>query len=481
MESLIFEKGRTRRRGSSLPALDVPAKNAIPAALERHVPAALPEVSELDVVRHYINLSRKNLAVDTCFYPLGSCTMKYNPKFHERIASLPGFAGLHPLLPQLRGGGALTQGALAVLYEYEMLLCRILGFANFTMQPLAGAHGELTGIMMIAAYHKKRGQARRIMLIPDNAHGTNPASGAIAGFVPQEIPTAADGNVELESLEPYLNDDLAGLMITCPNTLGLYDPNIGEICEMIHRAGGLIYCDGANLNAILGRLRPGDLGFDVMHVNLHKTFSTPHGGGGPGAGVVGVSKRLVPFLPTSRVTKRQDGSYSLEYHYRGSIGYIAPFYGSFGVILRAYAYTLTLGREGLKRVGENAVINANYLRVRLSPYFDVPFDRICMHECVLSAERHSERGINAMDIAKALLDAGFHPLTVYFPLIVHEALMIEPTEVESKQTLDAFIDALIAIVERIDSDPEGLKQCPQTYPVSRLDEVRAARKPELAR
>jgi glycine dehydrogenase subunit 2 len=348
------------------------------------------------------------------------------------------------------------------------------------MQPLAGAHGELTGIMMIAAYHHKQGQSRQVMLIPDNAHGTNPSSAAIAGFTTQEIATDTDGNVDLDQLRLHLNDELAGIMLTCPNTLGLFDPNTAEICTLVRAAGGLAYCDGANLNAILGRLRPGDIGFDVMHVNLHKTFTTPHGGGGPGSGVVGVSPRLVPFLPTSRVAKRQDGSYSLEYRYPDTIGYVAPFYGNFGIILRAYAYTLTLGRKGLRRVGENAVINANYVRARLAPHFDAPFDRACMHECVLSATPQAARGVRALDIAKALLDEGFHPPTIYFPLIVPEALMIEPTETESRQTLDDFIDAILRILERVETDPDSLLQAPHDCPVRRLDETRAGRQPDVA-
>jgi len=477
---LIFDKSRPGRTGSTLPKLDVPPCDAVPDPLRRDLPAPLPEVSELDVIRHFVNLSRKNIAIDTCFYPLGSCTMKYNPKCHERLAALPGFADLHPLLPQLRRGGALTQGALAVLYEFEILLCEMLGFANFTMQPLAGAHGELTGIMMIAAYHHKQGQSRQVMLIPDNAHGTNPSSAAIAGFTTQEIATDTDGNVDLDQLRLHLNDELAGIMLTCPNTLGLFDPNTAEICTLVRAAGGLAYCDGANLNAILGRLRPGDIGFDVMHVNLHKTFTTPHGGGGPGSGVVGVSPRLVPFLPTSRVAKRQDGSYSLEYRYPDTIGYVAPFYGNFGIILRAYAYTLTLGRKGLRRVGENAVINANYVRARLAPHFDAPFDRACMHECVLSATPQAARGVRALDIAKALPDEGFHPPTIYFPLIVPEALMIEPTETESRQTLDDFIDAILRILERVETDPDSLLQAPHDCPVRRLDETRAGRQPDVA-
>lgn len=478
---LVFDIGQPGRRGVSLPCHDVPRKTAIPAQLRRSVPAPLPEASEQDVIRHYTRLSRKNIGVDTNFYPLGSCTMKYNPKFHERIAMLPGFAELHPLLPQLRHGGVLTQGALAVIYEAQSILCELLGFAEFTMQPLAGAHGELTGVMLIAAWHQDRGDSqRKIMLIPDAAHGTNPATASVAGFTTREVASDGEGNVCLDDLRSKLGPDVAGLMLTCPNTLGLFDNQVKEICKMVHQAGGLVYCDGANFNAIMGRVRPGDLGFDVMHVNLHKTFATPHGGGGPGSGPVGVAEHLVPYLPVSRIKKRDDGTYALEYHFNESIGYIAPFYGNFGVILKAYAYMLTLGREGFRRVSENAVLNANYMRSRLAPYFAQKYNRPCMHECVFSAGRQARNGVHALDIAKALIDRGFHPPTIYFPLIVPEALMIEPTETESKETLDAFCDALIEIAEMADSDPEALRECPRTTPVRRLDETLAARKPDIA-
>lgn len=478
---LIFSKSKAGRRGSTLPKSDVQETNAIPKALLRSKPAELPEVSELEAIRHFTLLSRKNMGVDTNFYPLGSCTMKYNPKFHEDAARLPGFANLHPLLPQLRHGGSLTQGALAVIYETERLLSEILGFSQFTMQPMAGAHGELTGVMLIAAYHKARKDfARKVMLIPDAAHGTNPASAAVAGFDTKEIPTDADGNVDLAALKAALSPEVAGIMLTCPNTLGLFDKNVNEICSLVHSAGGLCYCDGANLNAILGRLRPGDLGFDVMHTNLHKTFATPHGSGGPGSGPVGVSEQLVPYLPVSRVAKRPDGTYALEYCHKETIGYIAPFYGNFSIILRAYAYILTLGREGMLRVSENAVINANYIRARLAPYFDQKYNRACMHECVFSATRQAEKGVHALDISKALIDKGYHPPTMYFPLIVPEALMIEPTETESKEQIDAFIATLIEVAETADKDPEAVKRCPLTTPVKRLDETLAARKPDLA-
>ena len=479
--SLIFEKGAAGRKGSTLPDFDVPINISIPENMRRKEPANMPEVSELEVVRHYTNLSRKNFGVDSHFYPLGSCTMKYNPKFHETVAQLSGFSNMHPLLPQLRRGGALTQGGLEVIFESERLLSDILGFSQFTMQPLAGAHGELTGVMLIAAYHKDRGDLERnIMLIPDAAHGTNPASAAVAGFKTKVVPTDEDGNVDISALKEMLGDDLAGIMLTCPNTLGLFDPATEEICSLVHGAGGLCYCDGANLNAIIGRVRPGDLGFDVMHVNLHKTFATPHGGGGPGSGPVGVAEKLIPYLPVSRVLKRPDGTYTLEYNHEKSIGYIAPFYGNFSIILRAYAYLLTLGREGIPRVSEHAVLNANYIRAKLAPYYSQKYDRYCMHECVFSAIKQTEKGVHALDIAKALIDRGFHPPTMYFPLIVKEALMIEPTETESKEEIDSFIDAMIDIAKIAEIDPEKIINTPVTRSIKRLDETLAARKPKIA-
>lgn len=477
---LVFEIGRAGRRGIVLPKCDVPEADAIPSALRRETPAELPEASELEIVRHFTNLSRMNMSVDTNFYPLGSCTMKYNPKFHEKAVRMPGFAELHPLLPQLRHGGVLTQGALTVLYETERMLSELLGFAQTTMQPMAGAHGELTGVMLIAAYHRARkDSARKYMLIPDAAHGTNPASAAMAGYATKVVPSDADGNVDLEALKGMLSPEIAGLMLTCPNTLGLFDPNVKEICDLVHGCGGLCYCDGANFNAIVGRLRPGDLGFDVMHVNLHKTFSTPHGGGGPGSGPVGVSERLTPYLPVSRVVRRADGICCLEYDCPESIGYIAPFYGNFGVILRAYAYLLTLGREGLVRVSENAVLNANYVAAALDPWYSRKYKRACMHECVFSGERQTKNGVHTLDIAKGLIDRGFHPPTIYFPLIVPEAIMIEPTETESREELDAFIAAMIDIAKEAESNPQALHDAPVSTPVRRLDETTAARKPDL--
>ena len=477
--SLIFDKSVPGRRAVRNVATDVPARADITPSLLRDTPPELPELSELDVVRHFAELSRRNYSVDAGFYPLGSCTMKYNPKVNERIAADPGFASLHPLLPQLPGGDMMVQGALAVLHDIDLLLREICGMAAFTMQPLAGAHGELTGAMIIAAYHADKGNHKSTILIPDSAHGTNPASAAIAGYSVKSIPST-DGVMDVEKLAEALDDQTAGVMLTCPNTLGLFNPDIGTIAEMVHGVDGLMYYDGANLNALLGRCRPGDIGFDIVHLNLHKTFSTPHGGGGPGSGPVGVVERLTPYLPVSVVRERLDGTFFLDYDLPKSIGYVAPFYGNFAVILRAYAYILMLGSNGLRRVAENAVLNANYVLARLKEHYDVAVDRLCMHECTLSAARQAKGGVRAMDIAKAVIDRGFHPFTVYFPLIVPEAMMIEPTETESKETLDAFVAAMIEIAQLADSDPEAVTSCPTTTPVGRLDEVRAARKPDLA-
>lgn len=477
---LIFEKSVPGRRGVRPAKSDVPTTVDIKKELLRENDAQLAELSELDVVRHFTELSRRNFGVDTNFYPLGSCTMKYNPKVAERIAAFPGFADLHPLMPQLRMGGLLTQGALKVLYEMDMLLLEITGMAGFTMQPLAGAHGELTGIMIIAAYHRDKGNKKTTILIPDSAHGTNPASAAIAGYKVITVPSNKDGVMDLDALKSMVNDETAGLMLTCPNTLGIFNPHIKEICDIIHSVDGLAYYDGANLNAIIGKACPADFGFDIVHLNLHKTFATPHGGGGPGAGPVGVTDKLLDYLPVSIVVKRNDGTYALEYDRPKSIGYIAPFYGNFGIILRAYVYILMLGKEGLTRIAENAVLNANYIRVKLQKYYDLPYPGLCKHECVFSACRQAEKGVHAIDIAKSLIDAGFHPPTVYFPTIVHEALMIEPTETESKETIDGFIDTMITIAKTAESHPEKLKSSPNATPVSRLDEVSAARNLDIA-
>lgn len=478
---LVFEKSVAGRQGLRISRSDVPTSIHLKPEYLREKPAAIPELSELDVVRHFTELSRRNFGVDTNFYPLGSCTMKYNPKVCERIAAYPGFAHLHPLLPQLRGGGMLTQGALEVLYETDLFLREICGMAAFTMQPMAGAHGELTGIMMMAAYHHDRGNKKTTVLIPDSAHGTNPASAAIAGYTVTAVPSDEAGCMSIKALKKMINDETAGVMLTCPNTLGLFNPHVREICDLIHSVDGLAYYDGANLNAIVGKVRPGDMGFDIVHINLHKTFATPHGGGGPGAGPVGVVDKLVDFLPVSIVVKREDGTYALEYNRPKSIGYIAPFYGNFGVILRAYVYMLMAGREGLERVAENAVLNANYIKEKLKGYYEVPHSQVCKHECVLSAARQlKESGVHALDIAKALIDMGYHPPTMYFPMIVKEALMVEPTECESRETMDGFIEAMIKIAEKAKTDPESLHAAPVTTPIGRLDETKAARDLNIA-
>lgn len=478
---LIFEKTVPGRRAVRTGSSDVPTTINIKSNLLREGNAELPELSELDVVRHFTELSRRNFGVDTNFYPLGSCTMKYNPKAAERIASYPGFAHLHPLLPQLKMGGMLTQGALQVLYEIDLLLREITGMAGFTMQPLAGAHGELAGMMIMAAYHREKGSKKTTLLIPDSAHGTNPASAATAGYKIVSVPSNEKGVIDIEAVKRLLGDDVAGLMLTCPNTLGLFNPHIREICALIHSVDGLAYCDGANLNAIVGKAKLADFGFDIVHLNLHKTFATPHGGGGPGAGPVGVKKELVEFLPVPIVVKRDDGTYALEYDSPKSIGYVAPFYGNFAVILKAYVYILMLGKEGLKRVAENAVLNANYIREKLKDYYELAFDGLCKHECVFTTpKRMAEQDVHAIDIAKALIDRGFHPPTVYFPTIVKEAMMIEPTETESKETLDAFIEAMIEIAREAQTEPEKLKSAPMSTPVCRPDETAAAKDLNIA-
>jgi glycine dehydrogenase subunit 2 len=479
---LIFEKGAPGRRGVVPPECDVPLEVAIPQRYLRREQAPLPEVSELDVVRHFTQLAQRNVGVDSTFYPLGSCTMKYNPKVCEQVADAEGFRGLHPLLPQLRLGGTLTQGALEVLHHLGELLAEITGMAAFTLQPLAGAHGELTGMMIIARYHRSRGNPKTKVLVPDSAHGTNPASAALAGYTVVTVPSDERGLMDFAAFERALGLDVAAVMLTEPNTLGLFNPRIHEVAELAHSVGALMYYDGANLNAILGKVRPGDLGFDVVHLNLHKTFATPHGGGGPGAGPVGVCRELVEYLPTSVVRKRSDGTYTLEYERPRSIGYIAPFYGNFGVLLRAYAYILMQGREGLTRVSEHAVLAANYLRARLRGHYPIPFDRTCMHEFVASVRFPAVGGhtARAVDIAKGLIERGFHPPTAYFPLTVPEALMIEPTETESRETLDAFADAMVELASLARTDPASFQEMPRTTPVSRPDEVLANRQPDLA-
>jgi len=471
---LIFEKSVKGRKGIKLPTPDVPKAEIYEKYLRKET-AGLPEVSELDVVRHFTNLSKMNFSVDTNFYPLGSCTMKYNPKFMETIANLPGFRDLHPLMAQGDHAVGLTQGALEVLYNVEELLAEITGMKEVTTEPLAGAHGELTGIMLIAAYHKQKKNKKKYVIVPDSSHGTNPASAAIAGYQLISIPTGKDGCMDMDEYKSKLTDEVAAVMLTCPNTLGIFNTRIKEIADMAHKVDALMYYDGANLNAIMGKVRPGDIGFDVIHLNLHKTFATPHGGGGPGAGPVGVNEKLVDYLPVPKVVKNKDGSFSLKENKPKSIGRIAPFYGNFGVILKAYAYILLLGKRGLIEASEAAVLNANYCMARLKKAFHLPYDRTCMHEFVLSASKQLEHGIHAIDIAKYLIDNGIHPPTVYFPLIVKEAIMVEPTETESKETLDRFIEVMLKAAELTLKDPEVLKNAPTTMPVSRLDEVKAAK------
>ncbi len=478
MSDLIYDKSTEGRRGITLPSLSIEEselKLRIPDRYLAESTPDLPEVSELDVIRHYTNLSSKNFSVDRQFYPLGSCTMKYNPKICEKTASLDGLMGLHPLLPQLRGGGMLTQGALQILHETEHLLSEITGMQAFSLQPMAGAHGELTGIMLIAAYHRDKGNKKTKVLIPDSAHGTNPSSAAIGGYGVVTIPTGTNGCMDMEAFEAAMDDEVAAVMLTCPNTLGLFNRDVHKLADIAHAKDALLYYDGANLNALLGHCRPGDLGFDVMHINLHKTFATPLGGGGPGAGPVGVNSKLLPYMPTSIIEKRSDGTFTLRYEHAKTVGFIAPFYGNFGVIVRAYTYILLLGANGLKRVSENAVLNANYVRKRLAEHYDLPYGGSCMHECVFSATKQAENGVRALDIAKALIERGIHPPTVYFPLIVPEAMMVEPTESESKAELDRFIEAMIEIAELAEKNPAAFADMPSNTPVGRLDETKAAR------
>ena len=476
---LIYEKSSPGRRAVTLPSLKQDEMPRIDPALLRDKPAALPEMAEVDVVRHFTGLSRRNFSVDTHFYPLGSCTMKYNPKACETACALPGLVDIHPLWPQLRHGGLLTQGALQIIYESERMLSELTGMAEFTMQPLAGAHGELTGVMIMAAYHRDRGNRKTHLIVPDSAHGTNPASAAIAGYDVVTVPSDEHGNMDIAAFRAALNSETAGVMMTCPSTLGLFVSNIREIADAVHAVDGLMYYDGANLNAILGRCKPGEMGFDVCHLNLHKTFSTPHGGGGPGAGPVGVVEKLRPFLPMSRVVKTRDGTYSLDYDLPKSIGYIAPFYGNFGVIVRAYAYMLMLGRDGMREASNMAVLNANYIQEQLRGCFDAVAPGRCMHECVFSGKPLEKYGVHTLDLAKGLIDRGIHPPTIYFPLNVPEAIMIEPTESESRETLDGFCAAVKDLLETAKSNPQALLNAPVTTPVGRLDEVAAAKSMDL--
>lgn len=476
-KKVIFEISRPGRKAYSLPPMDIPYEEIdilIPKKFRRDIPPELPEVSELDLIRHFTELSHMNHGVDSGFYPLGSCTMKYNPKVNEDIAGMPEFNNIHPYQPE-----ETVQGALKLMYEMEQYLCEIAGMDGVTLQPAAGAHGELLGLMLIKAYLEHKGENRRKkVIIPDSAHGTNPASAAMCGFYVKQVKSNERGCVDLDALREEADDETAALMLTNPNTLGLFEENIEEISDIIHKAGGLLYYDGANANAILGIARPGDMGFDVVHFNLHKTFSTPHGGGGPGSGPVGVKKQLVPFLPVPRVIEN-DGVYSLSYNEPLSIGKIRAFYGNFNVILKAYSYIRALGGKGLREVSEVAVLNANYVMEKLKPYYDLPFSRRCKHEFVISGKKQASKGVHTLDIAKRLLDFGFHPPTIYFPLIVNEAIMIEPTETESLESLDLFIEAMIKIADEAENNPEKVKTAPHTTVVKRLDEVTAARKPVL--
>ena len=469
-EKTVFELSSQGRCAVSLPKGDTPSYG-LPAGLERSTDLALPELDELTVVRHFTRLSQKNYSIDTDFYPLGSCTMKYNPKVNEVAASLPGWTETHPLV-----GDEFSQGALELVCKLQEQLAEIGGFDRVSLQPAAGAHGELTGVFMIRAYHLSRGDAKRTkMLIPDSAHGTNPASCSMAGFETVTIPSNAEGGVELGALEAALDDSVAGIMITNPNTLGLFERNIEKIAAMVHAAGGLVYGDGANMNALTGVFKPGESGIDVMHFNLHKTFSTPHGGGGPGAGMVGAGKLLAPFLP-GPIAARSGKGYTLEMP-KTSIGRMKAFYGNFGVLVRAYTYVRMLGADGLRRVAENAVLNANYLKVQIEKDYKIKYPRRCMHEFVAMGD--IAEGIRTLDIAKRLIDYGIHPPTIYFPLIVPEALMVEPTETEDKETLDEFVRVMRKIAEEARTSPELLHAAPSTTPVGRLDEVAAARCPVL--
>jgi glycine dehydrogenase subunit 2 len=471
-EPLLFEMTDTGRRGFSLPELDVPEKPAgayIPGLFLRSDPADLPELTEPEVIRHFVRLSVLNHHVDKAFYPLGSCTMKYNPKVNENTARLSGFSQAHPL-QDVEG----IPGLLMLMGDLSRSLCEISGMDAASLQPAAGAHGEMTGIKIIRAFHERNGDPRTKIILPDSAHGTNPASAAISGYRTVQIRSNPDGLVDLEDLEKNLDDQVACLMLTNPNTLGLFESQIGVISRLVHGAGALMYMDGANLNALLGVVRPGDIGFDVMHFNLHKTFSTPHGGGGPGSGPVGVKSFLRDFLPVP-ILVEEDSRYRFEWNLRHSIGKIQGFYGNFGVMVRAYTYIRMMGATGLEQVARNAILNANYLMRKLEGIFDLPHPRHHMHEFVLSGDRQKKWGIKTLDMAKRLLDYGFHAPTVYFPLIVHEALMIEPTETESRETLDAFADAMRRIAAEAERDPDSLRQAPLTTPVSRLDEALAAR------
>lgn len=475
-EPLLFERGAEGRRGYSLPHWDIDplrAEAVIPPELLRKEIEGFPEVSEVEVVRHFTCLSQWNYGVDSGFYPLGSCTMKYNPKVNEDVARMAGFSHLHPWVPE-----PLCQGALRLMYELQMFLAEITGMDAVTLQPAAGAHGELAGMMMIKACLEGRGERRKKVLVPDTAHGTNCATSTIASYQCVEIKSNANGLIDPEVVARTMSDEVAAIMVTNPNTLGLYEENLGKVAEIVHDRGGFVYCDGANLNALMGIVKMGDLGVDVVHINLHKTFSTPHGGGGPGGGAVGVKKELAPFLPVPVVEKKGE-TYRLNYDRPRSIGKMRAFYGNFGVMVKAYAYILSMGASGLKRVSEMAVLNANYLMSRLKPYYHLPYDRPCMHECVFTDRFQEKHHVSTLDLAKRLIDYGYHPPTIYFPLVVKGALMIEPTETESKEEIDRFVETMIRIAREAEESPELLREAPRKVKVRRLDEVLAARRPKL--
>ena len=470
--NLIFELSHHGRRGYSLPQNKFPHYK-LPYGTERQTAAELPECDELTVVRHYTNLSSDNFGVNNGFYPLGSCTMKYNPIINEEIAAMRQFADLHPLQPE-----ETCQGALKVYYDMQKALAAITGLSEFTLNPFAGAHGELTGLMIIRAYHQSRGDNKRTkVIVPDSAHGTNPASAPVCGLEIVEVKSTADGGVDVDDLRQLLDDKVAAMMMTNPNTLGLFEYNIPEIQKLVHECGGLMYYDGANLNPMLGVCRPGDMGFDVMHINLHKTFSTPHGGGGPGAGPVGVRKGLEQFLPVPKVEKEGD-KYRIVTAGTGNI-HVGSFFGNFAVMMRAYAYILTLGREHIRMVGPLATLNANYIKEKLKDVYELPIPRVCKHEFVFDGLRDKSTGVTTMDIAKRLLDYGYHAPTIYFPLLFHESMMIEPTENESKETLDGFIGVMRKIAEEAATDPDKVKTAPHNTPTGRADDVLAAKQPVL--
>jgi len=470
-EPLLWEKGCKGRRGYSLPRRDVPVSSLDPD-LTGSGPD-FPDLSEMDLVRHYTRLSTWNFGVDTGTYPLGSCTMKYNPKTNERQAGLPGFAAAHPLLPP-----TLAQGALALMHDLQRYLAEITGMDAVSLQPAAGAHGELAGMLLIYAYHRSKGTQRSKIIIPDTAHGTNPASAALCGYHPVPIQSGAQGILTAEAVAAVMDEETAGIMVTNPNTLGLFEQNIRQITDIVHAKGGLVYCDGANMNAVMGIVDLKAIGVDVLHLNLHKTFSTPHGGGGPGSGPVCVHNRLEPFLPVPRVIKEGD-TYTLSEEFPQSIGKLDAFHGHFGVMVRAYSYILSLGPDGLKRASQLAVLNANYIKEKLKGTFHLPHDRPCMHECVFSDKNQGSYGVTTLDMAKRLMDYGFHPPTIYFPLVVPGAIMIEPTETECKEDIDRFIDAMQEIAREAAENPKLLHDAPHNSKVRRLDEVAAARKPCL--